>query len=86
MSDLSAWVGGTIRDARKRKGWGGARLGKKVGVSQASISRMESGEQPIDLDTLLEIWWALIEAPPKCPTCKRLYSKRHSKGGIEGGG
>lgn len=45
--------------ARVGKRWSQERLAMVAGISQASISRIESGEQ-IDLDSLTKVFYALI--------------------------
>lgn len=37
----------SLKGMRNREGWTQAELGEKIGVSQANLSKMESGKRPI---------------------------------------
>lgn len=55
---MSDELGEFIKLARVGKGWPQDKLAEAAGISQASVSRIESGRQ-IDLDSLLAIFYAL---------------------------
>jgi transcriptional regulator with XRE-family HTH domain len=44
-----------LRSARTRRCWSQAKLARAVGISQPSLSRMETGELVIDLDLALRV-------------------------------
>lgn len=44
MTDNSASIGSKIRTARKAHGWTQEALGEKIGVTKATVSRWEKGE------------------------------------------
>lgn len=44
-----------IKEARKEKGLTQSELGEKLGVKKAWISKLESGENNVTLDTLLKV-------------------------------
>lgn len=52
MEDLKKRVGGLIRETRKAKGLTQKELGEKLGVTEATASRIESGTQNLTLETL----------------------------------
>ena len=52
MPGITEKVGGRIRERRKRRKQSQVELGAKVGLSGAQISRIESGETSVTLDTL----------------------------------
>lgn len=45
----------TLRDARGRKGWSQRHLSQKAGLTQAHLSRIESGAVDLKLSTFLEL-------------------------------
>jgi len=51
----------TLRDLRERKGWVLAQLSRNLGLSEASVSRIERGARPKD-PLLLKRWLGLLEA------------------------
>jgi len=51
--------GPTLRTLRLRKGWSQATLGKKVGMTQAHIARLESGKCDAQLTTVARLADAL---------------------------
>lgn len=53
----------TVKRIRKLKGISAAELGSKIGMSQAQLSRLESGKQGIRTEVLLKIASAL-NIPP----------------------
>lgn len=48
-----------LRDARKRRRWTQAQLAEKLSVSRLTVTRWESGERTLDLDTIDKIAKAL---------------------------
>lgn len=52
-------IGAIIRRARRNAGLTQAELGKKIGLRQATISRLEKGEDETKLSTLLDALTAL---------------------------
>ena len=52
-------VGRNIRILRKKRGMSQTELGKKIGLRQATISRLEAGEEATLLQTLLDTLTAL---------------------------
>ena len=56
-------IGATVRAIRKEQGVTTTQLGKKVGISQAQISRLENGQQGFRSGTLVKIAKAL-KVPP----------------------
>lgn len=52
-------IGSVIRRARKARGLTQAGLGAKVGLRQATISRIETGNPEAQLETILKILAAL---------------------------
>lgn len=52
-------VGQRIRELRKAKGLTGEELAERVGVSQATVSKLETGVQPLDLSHAVKLAAAL---------------------------
>ncbi len=52
-------IGAVIRRARRRAGMTQAALGAKIGLRQATISKLESGEPATQIITLLDALTAL---------------------------
>ena len=52
-------IGATIRRARRTAGLTQAELGKKVGLRQATVSKLEAGAPATRLSTLLDVLTAL---------------------------
>jgi len=52
-------IGRKVQELRKARNLASTKLAKKVGISQAQISRLENGLQGLRSDTLLEIALAL---------------------------
>ncbi|HEX7076080.1 MAG TPA: helix-turn-helix domain-containing protein [Hyphomicrobiaceae bacterium] len=52
-------IGAIVRRARRNVGLTQADLGKRVGLRQATISRLEKGEEETKLGTLLDVLSAL---------------------------
>jgi HTH-type transcriptional regulator/antitoxin HipB len=52
-------IGAIIRRARRNAGLTQAELGKRVGLRQATISKLEAGEPATRLNTLLDVLTAL---------------------------
>lgn len=52
-------IGAIIRRARRNAGLTQAGLGKKIGLRQATISKLEKGEPATQLSTLLDVLTAL---------------------------
>ena len=52
MSDIKQQVGKLIRETRKAKGFTQKELGEKIGVTEATLSRFENGNQNLTLETL----------------------------------
>ena len=61
MRDITAYIGQRLREARHRQGWSQVELAAKAGVSQGTISRLESARHHvgIDLETLIRVTRAL---------------------------
>jgi HTH-type transcriptional regulator/antitoxin HipB len=55
----SSQLGAVVRRIRKAQGLSQASLGEKVGLRQATISKLESGEANVRLQTLLDAMSAL---------------------------
>ena len=75
-----------LRDARKSQGLSQVELGKRLGVTQSQITRIERGASDIRLSTLVETAHALGLEPvlipkPLLPAVRHLLAKQ--KGGIE---
>jgi transcriptional regulator with XRE-family HTH domain len=75
-----------LRDARESQGLSQVELGKRLGVAQSQITRIERGASDIRLSTLVETAHALGLEPvliPKLllPAVRHLLAKQ--KGGIE---
>lgn len=52
-------IGAIIRRARRNAGLTQTELGKKIGLRQATISKLERGERATQLSTLLDVLTAL---------------------------
>jgi len=52
-----------IREARKQANLSQAELGRRVGLDQSGISRLERGERPITVETLKMLAKALGVSP-----------------------
>jgi HTH-type transcriptional regulator/antitoxin HipB len=52
-------IGAIVRRARRKTGMTQTDLGKKIGMRQATISRLEKGEDETKLSTLLDALTAL---------------------------
>jgi HTH-type transcriptional regulator/antitoxin HipB len=52
-------IGAIIRRARRNAGLTQSELGKRIGLRQATISKLEKGEPATQLDTLLDALTAL---------------------------
>jgi HTH-type transcriptional regulator/antitoxin HipB len=52
-------IGAAIRRARRRAGMSQTELGAKIGLRQATVSRLERGEAETLLSTLLDVLSAL---------------------------
>lgn len=52
-------IGAIIRRARRKAGLTQAELGKRIGLRQATISKLEKGEPATQLNTLLDALTAL---------------------------
>ncbi len=52
-------LGMAIRRERRRQGLTQAELGRRIGMRQATISRLEGGEPAMQLQTLVEVLSAL---------------------------
>ncbi len=52
-------IGAIIRRARRNAGMNQTELGKKIGLRQATISKLERGEPATQLSTLLDVLSAL---------------------------
>jgi HTH-type transcriptional regulator/antitoxin HipB len=52
-------IGAIVRRARRKAGLTQTELGKKIGLRQATISRLEKGEDEAKLSTLLDALTAL---------------------------
>lgn len=52
-------IGAIIRRARRRAGMTQAALGAKIGLRQATVSKLESGEPATQISTLLDALSAL---------------------------
>ena len=52
-------IGATIRRARRNAGMNQTELGKKIGLRQATISKLERGEPATQLSTMLDALSAL---------------------------
>ncbi|MEI2613610.1 MAG: helix-turn-helix transcriptional regulator [Methylotenera sp.] len=86
-------VGQWIRESRKARDWNQEALGKKVGVTQAMISGLESGKYSLPYEKLVELCAifgvsttdaaaaieALATAEPSAPTTKKRVRKRTPK-------
>jgi len=55
----SKLLGAIIRRERRNRGLTQAELGKKIGLRQATISRLEAGESATRLRTLLDVLAAM---------------------------
>jgi HTH-type transcriptional regulator/antitoxin HipB len=56
---IAKQIGAVIRRARRRAGMTQAALGAKIGLRQATISKLESGEPATQIITLLDALTAL---------------------------
>lgn len=63
VSKLDARVGQMVRRLREDKGWRGEKLASIMGLSQASLCRLERGKQAWTLDTLVPTARALGVRP-----------------------
>lgn len=54
-NSVSASVGRKIKDIRKSAGISGEELAKKLGLTQQQISRYESGQSVMSIDTVVMI-------------------------------
>lgn len=54
-NSVSASVGRKIKDIRKSAGISGEKLAKKLGLTQQQISRYESGQSVMSIDTVVMI-------------------------------
>ena len=63
---ITHWIA-QLKDARKHKGLSQAELGRKVGLPQSYISKIESGSIDIRLSSLLEMARALELEPMLVP-------------------
>jgi transcriptional regulator with XRE-family HTH domain len=75
-----------LREARKSQGLSQIEMGKRLGVTQSQITRIERGASDIRLSTLVETAHALGLEPvlipkPLLPAVRHLLAKQ--KGGIE---
>jgi transcriptional regulator with XRE-family HTH domain len=75
-----------LREARESQGLSQVELGKRLGVTQSQITRIERGASDIRLSTLVETAHALGLEPmlipkPLLPAARHLLAKQ--KGGIE---
>ena len=55
----SKQIGAIIRRARRKAGLSQTELGKRIGLRQATISKLEGGESATQLNTLLDVLTAL---------------------------
>lgn len=70
MSEVSIQIGGRIRSARKNRSMTLEKLSEKIHKSKSTISKYESGEIAVDIETLYEIAAALdvhVEQLLWCP-------------------
>jgi len=75
-----------LREARESQGLSQVELGKRLGVTQSQVTRIERGTSDIRLSTLVETAHALGLEPvlipkPLLPAVRHLLAKQ--KGGIE---
>lgn len=62
MNDLArtpSQIGNHVRRSRKKRGWSQGELGAKVGLRQATISLIETGNPAARLETILAVLAAL---------------------------
>ncbi len=52
-------LGALVRRERRRQGYSQAKLGEKIGLRQATVSKLEAGEPATQLQTLLDVLTAL---------------------------
>jgi HTH-type transcriptional regulator/antitoxin HipB len=52
-------LGALVRRERRRQGYSQAKLGEKIGLRQATVSKLEAGESATQLQTLLDALTAL---------------------------
>lgn len=55
----SGQLGPVLQQLRKARGWSQAELGKKIGLSQERISRIERAPEKVTFDQLLTVLMAL---------------------------
>lgn len=58
MNDLArtpSQIGNLVRRSRKKRGWSQGELGAKVGLRQATISLIETGNPAARLETILAV-------------------------------
>lgn len=48
-------IGEAVAAARRRRGWTQTRLARESGLSQTAISRVELGERPLEVETLVRV-------------------------------
>lgn len=48
-------IGEAVAVARRRRGWTQTRLARESGLSQTAISRIELGERPLEIETLVRV-------------------------------
>lgn len=62
MNDLARTprqIGTIIQRARKKRGWTQVQLAERAGLRQATISMIETGQNPAKLETILAVLAAL---------------------------
>ncbi len=52
-------LGALVRRERRRQGYSQAKLGEKIGLRQATVSKLEAGQPATQLQTLLDALTAL---------------------------
>lgn len=80
MSQVGVLIGQKIRSFRKRKNLTLDEFGQKIYKSKANLSKYESGEISIDIDTLYQIAGALdIQVNQLMPDCASVVTKDDDK-------
>lgn len=54
-ANLKAAIGANVARCRKARGWSQEQLAIEVGVSRATINRIEQGHNTIDVETLFRL-------------------------------